>query len=128
MALLSVAALAFASKVAGESPSPIRKVVTMIDEMKATVEKEGKEDLKAYDEYKCWCSTNGEEKKRAIEYSTEQIADLEAFIGEASGTEGKLKTEISSLEADIALIMPPLPQQPACVRRRPRNSHWRRLT
>jgi len=102
MALRSVAALAFASKVAGEAPSPIRKVVTMIEEMKATVEKEGKEDLKAYDEYKCWCSTNGEEKKRAIEYATEQIADLEAFIGEASGTEGKLKTEISSLEADIA--------------------------
>jgi len=70
--------------------------------MKATVEKEGKEDLKAYDEYKCWCSTNGEEKKIAIEYATEQIADLEAFIGEASGTEGKLKTEISSLESDIA--------------------------
>jgi hypothetical protein len=74
----------------------------MIEEMKATVEKEGKEDLKAYDEYKCWCSTNGEEKKRAIEYATEQIADLEAFIGEASGTEGKLKTEISTLESDIA--------------------------
>jgi chromosome segregation ATPase len=74
----------------------------MIEEMKATVEKEGKEDLKAYDEYKCWCSTNGEEKKIAIEYATEQIADLEAFIGEASGTEGKLKTEISTLESDIA--------------------------
>jgi len=102
MALRSVAALAFASKVAGEAPSPIRKVVTMIEEMKATVEKEAKEDMKAYDEYKCWCSTNGEEKKIAIEYATEQIADLEAFIGEASGTEGKLKTEISSLEADIA--------------------------
>jgi len=74
----------------------------MIEEMKATVEKEGKEDLKAYDEYKCWCSTNGEEKKIAIEYATEQIADLEAFIGEAAGTEGKLKTEISSLQGDIA--------------------------
>jgi len=74
----------------------------MIEEMKATVEKEGKLDLKAYDEYKCWCDSNGEEKKIAIEYATEQIADLEAFIGEASGTEGKLKTEISSLEGDIA--------------------------
>lgn len=74
----------------------------MIEEMKATVEKESKADMKAYDEYKCWCSTNGEEKKIAIEYATEQIADLEAFIGEASGTEGKLKTEISSLKGDIA--------------------------
>ena len=54
MALRSAAVLAFASRVVGEAPSPIRKVVTMIEEMKATVEKEGKEDLKAYDEYKCW--------------------------------------------------------------------------
>jgi len=76
MALRSAAVLAFASRVVGEAQSPIRKVVTMIEEMKATVEKEGKEDLKAYDEYKCWCSTNGEEKKIAIEYATEQIADL----------------------------------------------------
>jgi len=102
MVLRSVTAFAFASRVVSEAPSPIRKVVTMIEEMKATVEKEGKEDLKAYDEYKCWCSTNGEEKKIAIEYATEQIADLEAFIGEAAGTEGKLKTEISSLQGDIA--------------------------
>ena len=104
MALRSVAALALASKVASEAaaPSPIRKVVTMIEEMKATVEKEGKEDLAAYDEYKCWCKSNGEEKKIAIEYATEQIGDLEAFIGEAKGTEGKLKTEISSLQDDIA--------------------------
>jgi len=102
MAVRTVAALAFVSNAAGAAPSPIRKVVTMIEEMKATVEKEGAEDMKAYDEYKCWCSTNGDEKKIAIEYAAEQIGDLEAFLGEAKGTEGKYKTEISTLEADIA--------------------------
>merc|ERR1719183_422923 len=74
----------------------------MIEEMKATVEKEAKEDLKAYDEYKCWCSTGGEEKKKAIEYATETIADLEAFLGDAAGREGELKTEIGVLTQDIA--------------------------
>jgi len=97
-----VAFAAFAGHVAGEAPSPIRKVVTMIEEMKATVEKEAKEDLKAYDEYKCWCDTGGEEKKAAIEYATETIADLEAFLGEAAGREGELKTEIGVLTQDIA--------------------------
>jgi hypothetical protein len=85
-----------------EAPSPIRKVVTMIEEMKATVEKEAKEDLKAYDEYKCWCNTGGEEKKNAIAYATETIADLEAFLGDAAGREGELKTEIGVLTQDIA--------------------------
>jgi len=82
-------------------PSPIKKVVIMIEEMKATVEKEGKEDMKAYDEYKCWCDSNGSEKKDAIEYATEQIADLEAYLEESAGKEGELKTEIDSLQADI---------------------------
>lgn len=70
--------------------------------MKATVEKEAKDDLKAYDEYKCWCDTNGAEKKDAIEYAAEEIASLEAFLEEAAGKEGELKTEISGLEDDIA--------------------------
>lgn len=73
----------------------------MIEDMKATVEKEGKEDMKAYDEYKCWCDTSGAEKKEAIEYATDQIADLEAFLEEAAGKEGELKTEIDSLQEDI---------------------------
>ena len=74
----------------------------MVEEMKATVEKEGKEDLKAYDEYKCWCNTGGDEKRKAIEYATETIADLEAFLGDAAGKEGELKTEIATLAQDIA--------------------------
>ena len=41
-------------------------------------------------------------KKDAIEYATDQIADLEAFLEEAAGKVGELKTEISGLEDDIA--------------------------
>jgi len=84
------------------SPSPIRKVVTLIEEMKANVEKEGKADMKAYDEYKCWCDSNGAEKKDAIAYATETIASLEAFLAEATGKQGELKNEISGLSDDIA--------------------------
>lgn len=102
MVLRTVAFFAATSAVVAEPPSPIRKVVTMIEEMKATVEKEAKEDMKAYDEYKCWCSTNGEDKKRAIEYAAEEIASLEAFLGEAAGREGQLKTEIAGLKDDIS--------------------------
>merc|ERR1719230_1872289 len=97
-----LALLAAVTASASDAPSPIRKVVTLIEEMKATVEKEAKDDLKAYDEYKCWCDTNGAEKKDAIEYATEEIASLEAFLEEAAGKEGELKTQIAGLEDDIA--------------------------
>jgi hypothetical protein len=95
--LLSAGAAAIESG----KPGPIKKVVTLIEEMKANVEKEGKEDMKAYDEYKCWCDTGAAEKKEAIEYATDTIADLEAFLEEAAGKEGELKTEIDSLQQDI---------------------------
>lgn len=102
--MVRVACLAalVAAATAEEGPSPIRKVVTLIEEMKAQVEKEAKEDMAAYDEYKCWCDTNGAEKKEAIEYATERIADLESFLEEAKGKEGELKTQIEQLEDDIA--------------------------
>jgi len=100
-----VRAACLAALVAGASasdgPSPIRKVVTLVEEMKAQVEKEAKQDMAAYDEYKCWCDTNGAEKKEAIEYATERIGDLESFLEEAKGKEGELKTQIEQLEADI---------------------------
>jgi hypothetical protein len=86
---------------ASDGPSPIRKVVTLIEEMKAQVEKEAKDDMAAYDEYKCWCDTNGAEKQDAIEYASERIGDLESFLEEAKGKEGELKTQIEQLEADI---------------------------
>jgi hypothetical protein len=78
------------------------QVVTLIEEMKATVEKEAKDDKTAYDKYACWCETNDKEKSAAIEEAEAQIASLSAFIEEAAAKEGELKTEISQLEQDIA--------------------------
>ena len=38
----------------------------MITEMKAQTEKEAKEDMEAYDKYKCWCVTTEEGKSADI--------------------------------------------------------------
>lgn len=81
--------------------SPIRKVITLVEEMKATVEKEGDEDLIAYDKYMCWCETNEAEKTQAIKDAEEHIADLTAFLAEGKAKSGELKTEIETLEQDI---------------------------
>jgi hypothetical protein len=82
--------------------SPIRKVVTLIEEMKATVEKEAKDDQTAYDKYACWCKTNDQEKSASIAEAESKIDSLSAFIEEAAAKEGELKTEIGQLEQDIA--------------------------
>merc|ERR1719375_807110 len=75
----------------------IRKVITLLEEMKAQVEKEAAEDLAAFDKYKCWCKTSESEKTAAVENAEKKIAELEAFIEEAASLEGQLKTEIETL-------------------------------
>jgi chromosome segregation ATPase len=82
--------------------SPIRKVITLIEDMKATCEKEGSMDLEAYDKYMCWCETNEKEKTQAIADAEAKIAELTAFIEESVAKEGQLKSEIAALEEDIA--------------------------
>jgi len=82
--------------------TPIRKVITLLEEMKSTVEKDANEDLTAYDKYMCWCETNKKEKTAAIEAAEQRIADLTTFLEEAAAEEAELKTEIGGLESDIA--------------------------
>jgi chromosome segregation ATPase len=82
--------------------SPIQKVVTLVTEMKAQTEKEGQEDLKAYDKYMCWCETTEAEKTAAIKAAETKIQELESFLEEAAAKEGELKTELAGLEEDIA--------------------------
>lgn len=81
--------------------SPIAKVVTLITEMKSTIEKEATADEEAYDKYTCWSETNEKQKNEAIEAATQSVQQLEAFVEEAAGTKAQLSTEISGLEADI---------------------------
>jgi len=106
----AVALLLVGAAVAQDAPSsalsadmsPVRKVVTLIEEMKEQVEKDASDDLAAYDKYMCWCKTNDKEKGDAIASDQVKIEQLGAFIEEASATEGELKTQIASLSSDIA--------------------------
>jgi len=82
--------------------SPIRKVITLIEEMKVQVEKEANEDMTAYDKYMCWCETNEKEKGAAIEAAQARLDELAAFLEEAAAKEGELKTNIAGLAQDIA--------------------------
>jgi len=102
--LLLVAASASATmQPAGQSAnqSPIRRVVTLIEEMKAQVSKEGEADTEAYDKYACWCETNDREKTAAIATAEERIDSLSSAIEEYAAQITTLKTEIEALDKDL---------------------------
>jgi len=82
--------------------SPIRKVVILIEDMKAQAEKDAEEDLKVHDKYMCWCETNEKQKTEAIEEAKAHIEELTAFLEGAAAKEDELKARIESLGEDIA--------------------------
>merc|ERR1719464_2535444 len=90
-----------ATSAISEGSRPIRKVISLLEEMKVQVEKDAKADQAAYDKYMCWCKTNKEEKTAAVEIAEKRIDALATAIEEAAAKAGELKTEISGLEDDI---------------------------
>mmetsp|Transcript_73076 Transcript_73076/g.152561 ORF Transcript_73076/g.152561 Transcript_73076/m.152561 type:complete len:741 (-) Transcript_73076:39-2261(-) len=82
--------------------SPVRKVITLIEEMKVQVEKDAADDLTTYDKLMCWCETNDKAKTEAIETAEASIAELGAFLEEATAKEAELKTQIEALAGEIA--------------------------
>jgi chromosome segregation ATPase len=82
--------------------TPLTKVVTLLKEMRATVEKELKEDQAIYDKLACWCHTNEEEKSDAVEVAQQRIESLKAKISEYTGKKAGLAEEIKKTKEDLA--------------------------
>lgn len=83
-------------------PSAIRKVITLIEAMKEQVDQDAADDLAAYERFACWCTTNDKAKAEAIAQAQARVEELGAVIEEASANSGALKTNVESLEREIA--------------------------
>merc|ERR1719407_483304 len=79
---------------------PVTKVVNLLKDMKAQLEKEAEEDEEIYDKLACWCETNDKEKTKAIADAEAHIQDLTATIEELAATSARLSTEIKNLEKE----------------------------
>jgi len=80
---------------------PVTKVINLLKDMKAQLEKEAEEDEEIYENLACWCETNDKEKTKAIADAEAHIEDLTAQIEELSATSARLNTEIKNLEAEV---------------------------
>merc|ERR1719375_2988857 len=81
---------------------PVTKVVNLLKDMKAQLEKEAEEDEEIYDKLACWCETNDKEKTKAIADAEAHINDLTTRIEELSALSARLSTEIKNLEQEVA--------------------------
>jgi len=81
---------------------PVSKVITLLNDMSASLEKEAKEDQETYDAMMCWCETNDKGKTKAIADGEQTIAELQAAIQSFTALSSKLTTEIANLESEVA--------------------------
>jgi len=81
---------------------PVSKVVTLLEDMKAELEKEAESDEELYDKMACWCETNDKDKTKAIKDAEERITDLTSKIETYAAESARLNVEIPALEKEIA--------------------------
>merc|ERR1719252_550947 len=81
---------------------PVSKVITLLKDMVAQLEKEAEEDEEVYEGMGCWCETNDKEKTKSIADAEQHIADLTAAIEEFTSKSAQLNTQVSHLTAEVA--------------------------
>merc|ERR1719171_1190611 len=81
---------------------PVAKVIKLLTDMLAQMEKEAEEDQEVYDKFVCWCETNDKEKTKAIADAEAPIESLKAKIEELTALSSQLQTELKNLEKETA--------------------------
>lgn len=81
---------------------PIQKVVRLLNEMQAQIEKEGAEDEAMMEQMGCWCETNEREKTTAIELADQRIRDLTSAIPEYAAKATAAEVTIKQLQKEVA--------------------------
>merc|ERR1719473_1099366 len=80
---------------------PIAKVVKMLKDMTAQLQKEADTDAEMYEQMACWCETGGKAKELAIKTGEQRVKDLGAAIEEYSAKSEQLKADIEALNVDV---------------------------
>lgn len=81
---------------------PVQKVVKLLKEMQAQLEKEAEQDDEIMEKMVCWCETNDKAKTKAIADAETAIVKLTQSVEENTASEAQLKQDIEQLTKDVA--------------------------
>merc|ERR1719163_1120276 len=102
-AILAVLVASLGSAPAWASAStPMSRVVSLLTELRARIESDGKSEQKSYDKFACWCEATLGRKAADISSAKEKIDELQNLIYKLKGDLGTHGAEIKQLEKDIA--------------------------
>jgi len=98
--ILALAATGASAAQAQNRANPIRKVVTMLQQLQAKVEEEGKVAEDLYEKFMCYCKTAGGDLSTGIEAAKTKIPELESSIEEAVSQKAQLEKDLEEHKAD----------------------------
>jgi len=81
---------------------PVMKVVRMLQDMMAELQKELDDDKQVFETLSCWCKDNNKEKTKAIEMGQQLAEQLKASLSEAAAKVVELKAKRKETMDEIA--------------------------
>jgi len=97
--LLGLVAGAAASNADLEA-NPIRKIVTLLQDMQAEITEEGKKEQELYDKYMCYCETSTGDLEKSAASATAKISELSAKVEEETAEKTQLDQELAEHKSD----------------------------
>jgi len=102
IALALPLAAARENAVTQHAANPIRKVVTMLQQMQNKVTAQGKSDKVIFDKFMCYCTTGADDLASSIGSADTKIPQVEAALKEGAATKLQLEADIKNHQADRA--------------------------
>merc|ERR1719377_174808 len=98
MNIAAVLFLCVVSNVGATEVNPIRKVVTMLQNMQTKIAAEGEKKQKAFDQYMCYCNNADGTLGKSISDAETKIPQLESSIKEGAATKKQLEAELKDAQ------------------------------
>jgi len=104
---MSMKFLAFVVTVASastvdEAANPIRKIVTLMQDMQKEIEAEGAHEKELYDKFMCFCDGNNAEMKKSVEDMKVKIEGYASAVEQEKAEKAQLEQDLIGHKADKA--------------------------
>jgi chromosome segregation ATPase len=87
---------------AASGPNPIRRVVTLLQNMAKEIEEEGARDAQLYNKFQCYCNGNTDKMSEEAKAASAKIDDLKAAVENQTAEKTRVDAELVEHKSDRA--------------------------
>jgi len=95
-----LAGASWSASTADTSANPIRKIVTLLQDMQKEMESEGKKEQELYDGFMCYCKTTSADLGKANDESQSKISEVSAKLEEDESSKTSIDQELVGHKSD----------------------------